>query len=112
MTYKRALKEYVEYTYSRLGQAAYFDEFHLETILPPPFLSKIKTPKGNCRWVLKNSCQSRSADTGVKREHFVLKAKNKREALLASAALLGKKEAYFEESNFNRGYLQDWKPKK
>ena len=90
----------------RDGGIAYYDEYRLETVLLPPFLSKIKTPYGR-HWVLKESRQSRSSESGGKRENILLaRAKTKKEALTESAHYLRWKKIRFIEGNrTSRGYL-------
>jgi hypothetical protein len=90
----------------REGRIAWYDEYRLQTVLLPPFLSKIKTPYGR-RWVLKDSRQSRSADSGVKQESILLvRARTKKQALAESAYYLHWKEIQFVNGKrVSRGYL-------
>lgn len=108
MNFKKSLpKERFVSLGEREGGIEYFDEYHLETVLSPPFLSKIKTPYGR-HWVLKISRQSRSSESGAKLESILLvRTRTKKEALAESAHYLGWEGIRFagEKRTASRGYL-------
>ncbi|OGN05710.1 MAG: hypothetical protein A2831_03300 [Candidatus Yanofskybacteria bacterium RIFCSPHIGHO2_01_FULL_44_17] len=95
----------VESTHLRTGHIAYYDDYRLESVLLPPFLSNVKTSRGR-RWALRNPRQSRSSDSGAKTYIYILKARTKTGALAAAAILLGVKSVqFFDGKKVSRGYL-------